>query len=195
MSEFQFLGGDLPPEIKQHFERVADHNAMTAQAAHLEYEAFWESVTPDQTRFLIKMFGIAAQDGGYASYITGKLESMLKYRFDLCNCGKPNGHQFMMDAIPDPNRILAEQDEQLELPFVEEVNEDLDPQMSLEEVDKIHGLLADYKLVMLLGDDETVSMERQVECKNCNMVFSSLRDRIIKPTEPCDGCIQMTKWG
>lgn len=52
-----------------------------------------------------------------------------------------------------------------------------------------HKLMLKYKVNAINPD------EPQVRCSNCGQVYSSLKDRMIKEPDDCEGCLHKARWG
>lgn len=165
----------LPPEMRAQLE--AQH--LEARSKIRDIERFIHGLGKEDLITLDDILDRARLDdsGQIASNMQGRIDALLKEKFNVCRCGQNHDDDL---AAPDSPADLDKQTDapaghtQEELPFAEADRASLMTQFNV-----VEG--ADGKL----------------SCGGCGIHIASLEDRMVKPpgSENCSGCVQKAKWG
>ncbi len=191
MSEM-FFGGHVPEEVQAEVKRRVEHAQMHAEVnAHVIRDLF-DSLDKDQLKqfdFVISLFG--GSEAG-ATYIRGRIEAILQYKFEVCPCGSEHDPNELLGEVHPPH-MPEEKDgrpiEDTDLPEATEPAPDIDRYDAGFEIgsDEWRQAVGEWDLSVI----EPVNNARGyvLKCK-CGMDYVSLADRMLRPKgiDGCGGC-------
>jgi hypothetical protein len=178
----------MSPEDMEH------HRQLHKAAAH-EINTLMNTLSEGDLRVLGQILdGIVMSDEPLklAAYMGGRVTAVMEYRFGECSaCGEKHDDELKelvedsksQRTVPVPPGVAMRRSRFTEIGSrapITPYEQDLMDQYNLDDV----------------RDGDTNQLLRFV-CKNCEMSYATISDRMIEQPGPggCDGCIQKTKWG
>lgn len=165
------------------------HQLMTQSVSH-EVHAWVESLTEDQLSHLQKIVHASINFPMWGAQMLGIIQGEKRRKFNKCVvCGVDHEkeHELLIQSTPMPGTPIPDSPFKVgDADAVDDVVNDLIGGMPFP---KFLEKCVEFG-VMPRGDQTD-----PVFCKNCNMRYINLKDRMMKDADDCDGCHQFTKTG
>lgn len=200
MSEFPFVFGPLPEEVRQRMEEQQDRRQAEIQSWHHEQDHFFSTLTREQTLTLSRILRNITNDesGRTSAFYEGVCQSILTYRYNVCaGCGVDHAEEFakeLLDEAPrEPNLDVPDGISPDQLTFDDAIAAD-QPQLIADKIDEAE--LADRRELMdRYNVEEDPNLAPFLRCRGCGLTYVSLEDRMVKAPDDCHGCTHKSKWG
>lgn len=164
-----------PEEVKQQVaEFKARHRSIEIDIRH-SISRFLDSLDLEGVKSLRHILGSTLSSEQAASFYMGMAETLLSHKFKVCTaCGVSHDAELEKllsrpDSTPPP---VDESDVSMAMEYAQQ--------------------LETYRLEEFTPED---AVESQLRCRDCQMVYVSLMDRMVKAPDDCEGCRHKAKWG
>ena len=205
---------------EEYNQYMSDVNA-SMQHRTLEFFTLLDNLSDEDSNLVLWMMYRAVEDPAFTPYVSGLISGRMRYRDGKCRCDPTNPHT--VENHSDPEWLLAQGGGVHSEPPMPDMSGDDSAETESEFVDRIDDLLASpgfissmisdidhdrlykildrYNLKLCPCGHKDCSSDNtrhfNVICKGCNIQYSSIADRMVKPPggENCPSCVQKTKWG
>jgi len=193
---FFFNPADIPEEERLRMQREHDRRIMEMQDYRHSVHSFFAELSVEQMTLMRRLLSDLGNDdsGKLCNYFEGVTVGILESKFNVCpSCGVNHDMEFLESLNKDDDALDVDEPEPAETSEMDFKSEEpTKPEKSLKELQaaaeaRRQSKLDEYNLSRGLGS--------QVICKNCSMIYPSLKDRMLREPDQCPGCEQKSKWG
>lgn len=168
-----FIGGEMPEELKQAILQAVDQQNMILTSSHHDIQRLFSELSVEHLQMMVGIFRhLALENSGRSSgYLEGLASGALAYKHNICSgCGRD--HDAEAEETLAPKTKVEDALERINI-------------TSDEDIDNAHK----YNVSLVSGGGG------KVRCNGCLIEYPSLSDRMLKAPDNCSGCHQKSAWG
>lgn len=167
-----FFAGD-PEEAQAMMQKLAEQQDMAQDVLRHEVERFFDSLDKEQLVALRHVMR-ATHGEGYAEYVAGLIGGILKYKYNVCGCGRDHDQELLAGPT--------------------ETSEQTDVTGGVNRADQME--VYDVRSPSE-AEGEYGGGPNSVICRTCGQVYVSLEDRMLREpgVKGCEGCQHQARWG